>query len=125
MAPLRTFRRVVLALLVLASFCAAYAAPLGIALLRSASPKACCPKGKGAHCSRTSHGPGWTAGNTHCGGGCPGAFATAPAATALACTAKASAATLALGGISTSRPEAATKSSSYPAFLYQRPPPIC
>lgn len=125
MVTLRAFRRAALTLLVLVSFCAAYAAPLGVALLQSASPRSCCPKGKGAHCSRASHGQGWTAANTHCGGGCPGAFANASAAPALTAAARANTDALAADGISAPVTLAAAKSSSYPAFLYQRPPPAC
>src|SRR2546427_4829245 len=59
----RTIRRTALAVVVLASFCAAYAAPLGMALWAAGSTKQCCPGGKAAHCCKRTHGTGWVGTN--------------------------------------------------------------
>src|SRR5439155_5314616 len=121
----RTILRTALAVVVLASFCAAYAAPLGMALWAAGSTEQCCPGGKAAHCCKRAHGSGWVGTNSQCQERCPASFAVAPDAVAVAVPAPADHTQLLLDGRVIPAPQISAKSSSYPAFLYQLPPPAC
>ena len=118
-------RRSVLVLIVFALFCAAYVAPLGMALQAAGSADHCCSKEKGSHCCRRTHRSGWVGTNNPCSQTCPASFTLGPGAVALLVTAHEASVGPTLAGRSIPATTISEKSSFYPAFRYQRPPPVC
>ena len=120
----RATRRIVPATLALFSFCVAYAAPLGVALFESGMADKCCHKGKAAHCCKRTSSPAWMSAGSSCAGQCPGGFTSATVSALDVGSADAHQADLAAGYFTAIAPQFSAQSSSYLAFLYQRPPPI-
>lgn len=116
--------RAVVAAWVLLPLCASYAAPFGVPLFLNGSGMACCRTGK-ASCCRRAHGPVWAGNNSGCSGACAASLGTSPVGDALVTPAATRAGAPPVRRLAMARRQAPRKSSPYPAFLYQLPPPVC